>query len=50
LLGLRGIVVKSHGGATSDSFCVAISEAYPEVNATILDKISSQVSKELEKK
>jgi glycerol-3-phosphate acyltransferase PlsX len=49
LLGLRGIVVKSHGGATSDSFFVAISEAYTEVNAKIIDKISSQVSKELEK-
>jgi glycerol-3-phosphate acyltransferase PlsX len=49
LLGLRGIVVKSHGGANSDSFFVAISEAYTEVNAKIIDKISSQVSKELEK-
>ena len=49
LLGLRGIVVKIHGGATSDSFFVAISEAYTEVNAKIIDKISSQVSKELEK-
>ncbi|ALE51825.1 phosphate acyltransferase [Candidatus Thioglobus autotrophicus] len=50
LLGLRGIVVKSHGGADSDSFFVAICEAYTEVNAKIIDKISSQVSIELEKK
>ncbi|MDB3972158.1 phosphate acyltransferase PlsX [Candidatus Thioglobus sp.] len=49
LLGLRGIVVKSHGGADSDSFFMAISEAYTEVNAKIIDKISSQVSIELEK-
>jgi phosphate acyltransferase len=49
LLGLRGIVVKSHGGADSDSFFVAICEAYTEVNAKIIDKISSQVSIELEK-
>ena len=49
LLGLRGIVVKSHGGADSDSFFMAICEAYAEVNAKIIDKISSQVSIELEK-
>ena len=49
LLGLRGIVVKSHGGADSNSFFMAISEAYTEVNAKIIDKISSQVSIELEK-
>jgi len=47
LLGLRGIVVKSHGGANAESFCVAISEAYLEANANIIDKISQQVSKEL---
>ena len=49
LLGLRGIVVKSHGGAKSDSFFMAISEAHLEANAKIIDKISLQVSKELEK-
>ncbi len=48
LLGLRGIVVKSHGGANIDSFFMAISEAYTEANAKIIDKISLQVSKELE--
>ncbi len=47
LLGLRGIVVKSHGGANAESFFVAISEAYLEANANIIDKISQQVSKEL---
>ncbi len=47
LLGLRGIVVKSHGGADTESFLVAISEAYLEANVNIIDKISQQVSKEL---
>jgi phosphate acyltransferase len=49
LLGLRGIVVKSHGGANSDSFFMAISEAHLEAKAKIIDSISAQVSKELEK-
>jgi glycerol-3-phosphate acyltransferase PlsX len=49
LLGLRGIVVKSHGSASSDSFFIAISEAYIEANAKIIDKISAQVAQELEK-
>lgn len=48
LLGLRGIVIKSHGSANSESFLMAISEAYVEVNTKIIDKISLQVSKELE--
>jgi glycerol-3-phosphate acyltransferase PlsX len=49
LLGLRGIVVKSHGSASSDSFFIAISEAYVEANAKIIDKISAQVAQELKK-
>jgi glycerol-3-phosphate acyltransferase PlsX len=49
LLGLRGIVVKSHGSASSNSFFMAISEAYVEANAKIIDKISAQVAQELEK-
>jgi glycerol-3-phosphate acyltransferase PlsX len=49
LLGLRGIVVKSHGSASSNSFFMAISEAYIEANAKIIDKISAQVAQELEK-
>ncbi|WXT99865.1 MAG: Phosphate acyltransferase [Catillopecten margaritatus gill symbiont] len=47
LLGLRGIVVKSHGGADADSFFQAIKEAYLEVNAKIIEKIENQVSSEL---
>ncbi|WP_190600812.1 phosphate acyltransferase PlsX [Candidatus Vesicomyidisocius sp. SY067_SCS001] len=48
LLGLRGIVVKSHGSANIDSFLTAITEAYIEAHAKISDKISIQISKELE--
>jgi glycerol-3-phosphate acyltransferase PlsX len=49
LLGLRGIVVKSHGGANADSFFQAIKEAYLEAHAKIIEKITAQVSSELEK-
>ncbi len=49
LLGLRGIVVKSHGGADVDSFFYAIEEAYLEAHAKITEKIASQISLELEK-
>jgi len=47
LLGLRGIVVKSHGGANTDSFFQAIKEAYLEAHAKIIEKITAQVSLEL---
>ncbi|SMN11558.1 Phosphate:acyl-ACP acyltransferase PlsX [uncultured Candidatus Thioglobus sp.] len=47
LLGLRGIVVKSHGGANADSYFQAIKEAYLEANAQIIEKISKQISLEL---
>ncbi|MBW5290266.1 MAG: Phosphate:acyl-ACP acyltransferase PlsX [Candidatus Ruthia sp. Asou_11_S2] len=48
LLGLQGIIVKSHGGANVDSFLAAITEAYVEAHAKISNKISLQISKELE--
>jgi len=48
LLGLRGIVIKSHGGANADSFFQAIKEAYLEAHAKIIEKITAQVSLELE--
>ncbi len=47
LLGLRGIVVKSHGGADADSFLSAITEAHAEAHAKISEKISSKVSNKL---
>ena len=48
LLGLRGVVVKSHGNADIDSFFQAIREAYLEAHAKITDKISEQLTRELE--
>ena len=50
LLGLRGVVVKSHGNADIDSFLQAIKEAYLEAHAKITDKISKQLTRELEEK
>jgi glycerol-3-phosphate acyltransferase PlsX len=41
LLGLRGIVVKSHGGADVMSFGRAIDEAVLEVSKSVPDRISS---------
>jgi glycerol-3-phosphate acyltransferase PlsX len=43
LLGLQGVVVKSHGGADSYAFSQAINTAYYEVKNGILDKIASLV-------
>ena len=48
LLGLKGVVVKSHGNADVDSFQQAIKEAYLEAHAKITDKISAQLTRELE--
>jgi len=47
LLGLKGIVVKSHGGAEVNSFKNAIHEAYRESKVNITDKISEQITKEV---
>ena len=48
LLGLKGVVVKSHGNANVDSFFQAIKEAYLEAHAKITEKISVQLTLELE--
>jgi len=48
LLGLKGVVVKSHGNADVDSYVQAIKEAYIEAHAKITDKISAQLTRELE--
>ena len=48
LLGLKGVVVKSHGNANVDSYFQAIKEAYLEAHAKITDKISAQLTRELE--
>ena len=46
LLGLQGIVVKSHGGADSYAFSQAINTAYYEVKNNILEKIKVSIQKE----
>ncbi len=47
LLGLKGVVIKSHGSADANSFCQAINEAYLEAHAKITEKISKQLTQEL---
>lgn len=49
LLGLKGIVVKSHGGATQREFWFAIKEARLEALAKVVDKIANKVEIELQK-
>ena len=44
LLGLRGIVVKSHGSADRISFGIAISRAADEVRNAVLEKITDRMS------
>ncbi|MDX8405274.1 MAG: phosphate acyltransferase PlsX [Mariprofundus sp.] len=43
LLGLNGIVVKSHGGADADGFACAIAVACREVNENLTDRITESV-------
>jgi phosphate acyltransferase len=43
LLGLKGIVVKSHGGADKLSFAHAIEEAMVEVNKNVPERISERL-------
>jgi phosphate acyltransferase len=43
LLGLRGVVVKSHGSADSFAFGFAIRRAWEEVESGILDRISEHL-------
>ncbi|MCF6807089.1 phosphate acyltransferase PlsX [Thiotrichales bacterium 19S9-12] len=43
LLGLRGIVIKSHGGADAHAFAAAITEAYHEVRKDVPSKIQAEV-------
>ena len=45
LLGLRGIVIKSHGGADKVSFGYAIEEAMIEVQKNLPQRISSKLQK-----
>jgi len=45
-LGLRGIVVKSHGGADSVAFCNALHVAIDEAGSGMLKRISEQLELE----
>ena len=49
LLGLRGIVVKSHGSADSFAFEVAITRAWEEARSGILQRISERMPEMVEK-
>jgi len=43
LLGLNGIVVKSHGGTDADGFVSAIAVAYKEVSEHLTDRITTSI-------
>lgn len=47
LIGLRGIVIKSHGGAKVQAFACAIEEAIAQVEKNIPQKISAEVERVL---
>ncbi len=49
LLGLKGLVIKSHGGADVTAFTTAIKHAIVEVKAGITNKITTTVISELNK-
>lgn len=50
LLGLRGIVIKSHGGANINAFTYAISEALLEVRMNVRERIEHLVAESLAEK
>jgi glycerol-3-phosphate acyltransferase PlsX len=43
LLGLKGVVVKSHGGADAISFANALAKAYTEVSHGMLERIAQRI-------
>ncbi len=44
LIGLKGIVVKSHGSADKLAFCTALEKAYDEVENRVLERITSRMA------
>ncbi|MBR6026789.1 MAG: phosphate acyltransferase PlsX [Neisseriaceae bacterium] len=46
-LGLRGIVIKSHGGTDAEGFFYALAEAYREVNANFIESLEKTVEQDL---
>jgi len=47
LIGLRGIVIKSHGNATADACYYAIKKAIAEIEISVPDRIKTKIEKEL---
>ncbi len=45
LIGLRGVVLKSHGSADALSFETAITKAYVEVEENVLEKITERIAR-----
>jgi glycerol-3-phosphate acyltransferase PlsX len=43
LIGLKGVVVKSHGGADAVAFANALDKAYTEVTHGVLDRIAQRI-------
>lgn len=48
-LGLRGVVIKSHGGTDAVGFTYALEEAYHEAQASDWQKLSERVSAQLQR-
>ena len=46
-LGLRGVVIKSHGGTDATGFCFALQEAYKAIKADSITKIQAGVARQL---
>ena len=44
LVGLKGVVVKSHGGADALAFANALGRAYKEVEHAVLDRIAQRIA------
>ena len=47
LLGLRGLVIKSHGGADESGFWWALHQAAEEARAGVIQRITEQVQSQL---
>lgn len=46
-LGLRGVVIKSHGGTDAEGFCYSLLEAYHEISADSLTRLETGIARQL---
>lgn len=46
-LGLRGVVIKSHGGTDAEGFCYSLLEAYHEIRADSLARLETGIARQL---